>query len=376
MNIVPQVLLDNRQKIMDMWQEAVLQQVDAAQPMNHISLRGQFPKMINDIAEIIDRFNDGFEDEKYLEIIDSSTNHGRHRATCENYTIDQVVHEYFLFQRELTTVLRSHDVYTSELGDLLKYIVETAILKSTIAFNTSLQQMHQKLVEKLAHDLRNPLSTIYGLLGLMMSFEPVDEKYGVPLKLALRSIKRSLQLTEGILDAVTVNAGAGMMLMFSKEDVVKEVEKVYEVARQIYAQEIILECSKKEIIGIIDGTAIRRMLENLLTNAIKYGDQSKPVTIKLVEEEDQIRLSVHNHGNSISPERKQSMLDFLNDKSMVSITDRKSWGVGLILVKIIAEAHGGSVSFSSNAEEGTWFTISLRKDNELGQKQTHMFNET
>ncbi len=376
MKHIAQVIIDRHQEILELWEATVKKRIIASLYTNNIVLRDHLPDMLNDITDILLRYDslpDMTKAESYQEIVANSTDHGRHRATSEAYTIDQLIHEYIIFHRTLTEVLRTHGAYTSEVGDLLKYVLETAMLQSCSSFNLSLQEMQEKLVGTLAHDIRNPIGAAYGLLEII-GREKDPKKIDTLRQMAQRSLKKSLTLTEGLLDAVTVKAGEGMMLMFAEGDLVKEVETVYQEACHIYSQKIRLECSTKEIKGIVDGTAIRRVLENLLTNAIKYGDINSPITISLKGEGDQVRLSVHNYGNPIPPEKQQSIFNYLTHSSGEKATPLQSWGMGLTLVKVIAKAHDGQVLLTSSEEEGTRFTIEFNKNNKPGKIRTHVFD--
>jgi signal transduction histidine kinase len=369
-----QTILNNLQHILDSWESTVTQKIVVSEQTNKIALYDHLPSMIRDIADILIRF-DGAEglprDEKYQEIIANSSEHGRHRATTEGYTIDQIIHEYIIFHRTLTNVLRDHDTYDADIADLLKYIVETAILQSAAAFNTSLQQMQEKLVGTLAHDLRNPLSTTYSLLDLM-AMQKKDVEREMLREMAVRSVQKALKLTEGLLDSVAARAGEGMMLNFAAVDIVQEVKVVYDEACIIYNQPIVLKCGEDEIHGVLDGVAIRRLLENLLTNAIKYGDINQPITIEVEDDAEHVSISVHNHGNPISEERQQAIFNFLERSAEANARGQQSWGMGLTLIKAVAESHQGQVLLSSSAEQGTRFAIKLSKNNEPGKRRTQI----
>ena len=381
MNKVSQVLHDHSQQILSQWEISVNQHVTASHNTNNMVLRDHLPNMINDIADVLIRFH-GQSDpstatEKFLEIVENSTDHGRHRAASATYTVDQVVHEYIIFHRVMTDVLRAHRVYDAEVADLLKYVLETAILQSVTAFTASLQEMQAKLVGSLAHDLRNPITNSLGLAKLM-SCEKGSEHFEKLRTMMQRSLQKSLDLTEGLLDSITAEAGEGMMLTFYEDDMVKEIKTVHQEAIHIYNQEIRLVCPSDEIVGIMDGTAIRRLLENLITNAVKYGDANQPVTIEIEDYTDTVNVSVLNYGNPISSERQQSIFEFMDrgdQGTAMSTLDHPGWGIGLSLVRVVAESHGGTVSLSSSEEKGTRFTIELSKRNEPGKRRTRFFSD-
>ncbi|MGB3183532.1 MAG: sensor histidine kinase [Cyclobacteriaceae bacterium] len=376
MKTAAEILRNNSLQIIEEWEEAAREKVTASRLTNKIILRDHLPNMLEDIAEILvryDRMEDASNDEKFQEIVANSTDHGRHRAASEEYTIQQVIHEYIILHRVVTKFLREHDTFGPNIADLIKYIIETAILRSAASFNQSLQEMQEVMMGTLAHDLRNPLSTAYALLQLMKDIEDPENMESLR-QMAMNSIRKSIDLTEGLLDTVTVKAGEGMMLKFYEDDIASEVWTVYQETIAIYGDyDIRLNCPKSGVTGILDGTAIRRLLENLLSNAIKYGDTSRPITISLTDMEEKVRLCVHNYGVPIPDDKQQSIFEFLNRHEQAGEKDiYPSWGMGLTLVKLVAESHGGYVELTSNEEEGTFFTFYLNKQNEPGQRRTQV----
>jgi len=94
--------------------------------------------------------------------------------------------------------------------------------------------------------------------------------------------------------------------------------------------------------GNWDAQAFRRLLENLCNNAIKYGDPTGRVTVTLKDGGDQAELAVHNGGTPISPEDQTRLFEHFARTKSAEASGKKGWGIGLTLVKGVAEAHGGS----------------------------------
>ncbi len=349
--------------IMEVWEKRVREEISASRSTSPLALRNQLPHVLDDIAIIMNRYKD-FEEvksnEKYGEIIANSTDHGRHRATSSSYTVKQILQEYMVFHRTLTDVLREHEAYTTEVGILLKYTLETAMLNSADSFNNSLEDMRHKLVGTLAHDMRNPISAALFAIDIM-DYKQGEERFNKVKRMTTRSLKKSLDLIEGLLDAISVKAGEGITLDFEELDIMQDILWVKNEANEIYSNEIKLETESKEINGIFDGTAVRRILENLVTNGVKYGSRNEPITIKIEDSQEELAIHVHNYGNPIPKEKQGDIFKFLNSGNKGKSGKLKSWGMGLTLVKIVSEAHGGSVRLESSEKDGTTFTITLQK---------------
>ena len=360
---------------MEKWEIRVQDEIPAAHISSNLALRNQLPNVLDDIAEIMDRYEGYAEiekNEKYQEIIKNSLDHGRHRATSSHYTVKQILEEYVIFHRVLTEILIDNDVYTKEVGIILKYTLETAMLTSASSFSDSLQEMREKLIGTLAHDIRNPISAAYFALDII-SVNDDKERLESLKTMGLRSLKKSLDMLEGLLDAISVKAGEGITLNFEEINIVKEIKWVANEASEIYTNPINFECESNKINGVFDGTSIRRVVENLVTNAIKYGSRNTSVTIGVENKEDEIVISVHNFGDPIDKQNQSDIFKFLNRGSEPKSSGLESWGMGLTLVKSVAKAHGGKVDLTSNKKDGTTFSIFLKKyANKPGKVRTEL----
>jgi len=380
MKDITRILKDNHQQIINIWQKEVLENIDASRNTNKIALHDHIPNILNDIIDITkshEKIEWHTEDFKIAKIEENSLEHGRHRATSANFTSDQVLHEYIIFHNVILRILNDHNYSDAAVLHLLKCCIDKASLKSIQSFTESIQEMQHKLIGTLAHDIRNPLSA--ARLGIeMLDLDTSPGRIQKVKKMTMNSVDKALDMVEGLLDSISIKAGEGMMLTYSEINLFPEIKTIHEEAKEVYSEEITLECKDEDLHGIFDATAIRRLLENLITNAVKYGKSEKPITLKVQKKNDQfLNLSVHNHGTPI-PERKQKeIFEFLDSNKDGNHKDLKSWGIGLTLVKMVANAHGGKVSLKSEEGFGTEFTVTISPSiNEPGKQRTKLnFNQ-
>ena len=169
---------ENTEDIINAWEQKVNEEIDVSRATSSLILRNQLSYVLKDIADVMDRYDD-FEkvnqNEDFEEILPNSLDHGRHRASSSHYAVKQVLLEYLIFHRVLTNILQEQDAYTTEVGILLNFTVQTAMINSATSFTQSLQEMREKLIGTLAHDIRNPLSAIY-LAVDMLKYENGPEK--------------------------------------------------------------------------------------------------------------------------------------------------------------------------------------------------------
>lgn len=362
MKSVEETIKENKPEIMASWEKAVRKEIPASQSTEPLALRNLLPALLEEIAEVISRHEQEefiLEPERYEEIIRDSNAHGRHRATSLEYTVNQIIKEYIVLHQVMINFLKSKKVYDAETGIVLANSLEMAMAYSSGSFSDSLQEMREKLTGTLAHDIRNPISAAYTSVD-MMKYSDGEERFNKVKNISLKGLRRSLDLLEGLLDAITVKAGQGITMDFSETDLIEHVTLVYDEATEIYSNNIKLVHKDEEIKGIMDGTAIKRALENLITNAVKYGYHDKPITIEVENSEEIVVLKVHNYGEPVSPEDQNKIFNFMNRKDS-NPEGLQSWGMGLTLVKIVAEAHAGHVEVKSDKEDGTTFSIILHK---------------
>lgn len=366
------ILNAEKAHIMDLWEAEVNKKISASENAGSLALRDHLPQLLDDIINIMANYKGSeaiSDEERYNDIAKHSVEHGRHRASTSNYTITQILHEYIIFHRILTEILTGKDAYTKEVGASVKFSIENSMLHSAKAFNASLQEMREKLIGILAHDMRNPISAALFAVDLLSSGQD-KQRFEKLQTMAHNSLKRSLDLIENLLDSVTVGAGEGMTLDFAEGDIIEFIDAVYEEASEVYTHTIEFEKPIPEIKGVFDGTMIRRMVENLLSNAVKYGSRDTPVTLMVEDMEETVILKVHNFGNPIPEQNQKRIFQFLKRNLSNGDRELKSWGMGLTLVRAVAEAHGGKVEIQSNLEDGTTFIVHLKKfRNRPGKKR-------
>jgi signal transduction histidine kinase len=376
MKTIAKLLKSKRDEVIGLWEKEVLEQVKSAPSTNKIAIHDHVPNILDDIIDIMNRYeniDDYHNDEKTHQIEEDSLKHGRHRATSPNYTVEQIIHEYIIFNNVIIRVLHNNNVKEGSLFHLIKYSIDKAMLNSVSSFTESIQEMQNKLIGTLAHDIRNPLAAARMSIE-MLNYEAGEERLEKVKKMSYNSVNKAIDLIEGLLESITVKAGEGIMLSFSEMDLNDEIQSVYNEACEIFSEEIILDKKDEPINGVFDATAIRRLLENLVTNAIKYGHSEKAIIVKIRNEEEWLNITVHNHGEPIPKEKQKEIFTFMQLGNQHREKNLQSYGIGLTLVKMVAEAHGGSVNIRSEEEFGTEFQIKLNKHSNVPGKKRALLN--
>lgn len=129
-----------------------------------------------------------------------------------------------------------------------------------------------------------------------------------------------------------------------------------EVLRIIYGDRFIYKVVG-DLKGHWDQAGLRRITENLCSNAIKYGSAKKPVHVDLTDNGSEISLSVCNDGALLSEDDQKGIFHYMHRSPSAKSGGSKGWGIGLAKVREVAEANGGSVEVQSSEETGTRFLV-------------------
>lgn len=227
----------------------------------------------------------------------------------------------------------------------------------------------ERFVTALTHDLRSPLATAQ-TGATLISQHPDDvarvRAWTTRIDDALHRVDRMIG---DLLDTSRLHAGEATDLGFAHCDVREIVEPLLEELETSHGDRFRLEVDG-DTSGFWSPDGLRRVLDNLLSNAIKYGDEHKPITVRLKRVADHQLIAVHNFGTLIPLEEQQNLFRAYHRAPTAKHSGQPGWGIGLTLVKGIVEAHAGIVKAESYPVEGTTFTVDLPIDGRAASRQT------
>lgn len=354
------LITNNRDAIIAHWESEVRSEVLAAGMHDSVALQDHIPQLLDDIAGILrkQQSRKSHHKDTYPRTFDKNEIHGKLRAEMENYAIDHVIHEYFILHRIISEWLENHDLLTLEITNRLKNIFEHTVMHASAAFSNTVREMQDKIIGTLAHDIRNPLTIVLTGTDLLKKY---PDKHEMFVGMIRRNVMRAVELTENLLDSISLKGGQGMIINFVESDYKQVLEDICNEYSDIYSEKILCDVPEDSIKGNFDAIAVRRMIDNLISNVVKYGDPDAPVQISFQESSDQMAVSVHNKGVPIPTEKQQYIFNFLTRGEAQAPEGIKSWGMGLTLVRLIAGAHEGAVHLTSNQEEGTTFRVTFKR---------------
>lgn len=222
----------------------------------------------------------------------------------------------------------------------------------------------ERFVAALSHDLRSPLSAAKTGAQLIGRGDQTPERTGELARRISDAVDRADRMLVDLLDASRVDAGQGISLELEPCDLVKIAEDVCAELGVRHGPRFAV-VAEAEIKGVWNADALRRVLDNLLTNAVKYGDPATPITIRLRSREQRRTIFVHNFGPSIAVKDQAELFQPFHRAHAAEKSGKTGWGLGLTLVRGLVQALHGEVLLNSYPSEGTTFTVDLPADSSV-----------
>lgn len=217
-------------------------------------------------------------------------------------------------------------------------------------------EMRRMIAAAVTHDLRSPLQTAM-LTGQLLERLVSDPKPLAAIARLRRSHHRLDRLFRSLLDALAVGAGQQLTLKPSRFELGGLVREVIAENEAALAGRATCE---GEAEGAWDRDALFRVIENLLLNAVKYGDASTPIDCRIVIEDGRCAtLTIANQGTPIPAAEWESIFEPFARTDAARDAGHPGWGVGLAYARSVATSHGGTVRVAQSGPAGTVFRLTL-----------------
>ncbi|WP_270180797.1 ATP-binding protein [Alkalihalobacillus sp. CinArs1] len=220
-------------------------------------------------------------------------------------------------------------------------------------------EMKNEFVSTVSHELRTPLSSVLGFTELMISKDLKPEKQKRYLKTIHKEASRLTVLINDFLDIQRMESGKQMYekTAINLKPIVSDVLESYIETYKTHRFNIEDTSDHHEILG--DTDKVTQLLNNLISNAVKYSPEGGEITLRFEEKNGMIHLHIEDEGLGIPDE---AMSHLFEKFYRVDNSDRRQiggTGLGLAISKEIATAHGGDLTVTSSLGQGSTFTISL-----------------
>jgi signal transduction histidine kinase len=271
------------------------------------------------------------------------------------------------FDRPDGSVVSSAVLPLPDGGTLLTYVdvsdakkAERALIERTEALEAA-DRLKTAFISHVSYELRTPLTNIIGFSELLASPVPgplTDRQrdYLNDIRLSGRTL---LAIIDDILDLATIDAGTLELKLSTvkvKDVIEQAVQGVAERLKQNDVElDIEIEPGTEEFTA--DGRRVTQMLYNLLSNAIGFSEDGGKIVLKCGQQNSMIAFAVEDQGVGIPADYQQAVFDRFESRSHGS--RHRGAGLGLSIVKSLAELHGGSVTLDSAPGRGTRVTVLL-----------------
>lgn len=225
----------------------------------------------------------------------------------------------------------------------------------------NLETLRNDLLSMIYHDLRSPLANVVSSLDVLENILPLDNEPAIKslLNIAIRSTERIQRLTNSLLDLRRLEAGHPISNPRPESvpaiisDSIEAVQSSAESKRQVI--ETKLAALLPDV--LVDGEMIRRVLINLLENAVKYTPQGSRIEVGAQPQAEMVQIWVQDSGPGIPPTEQERIFDKFT--RLHSAEGQHGFGLGLAYCRLAVEAHGGRIWVESQPGQGACFRFTL-----------------
>jgi len=224
-----------------------------------------------------------------------------------------------------------------------------------------LEDLRDNLVHMIVHDMRSPLTGVVGMLELLQMDlrEVMDEEQTTDMEEVRTSARTLVDMVSSLLDVSRMEAGE--MPLRKKECDLSPVaeEALASLLALLKRCDVGIEPPSSKITADCDPEIIRRVIANLVGNAIKFTPPTGKVRVQFAMAPDYTKVMVSDTGPGIPPEYRDKIFEKFGQVEGRQQGQKLSTGLGLTFCKMAVEAHGGEIGVDSVLGQGStfWFTL-------------------
>lgn len=385
-----QLLLDKTDTILKNWVDCVRQdrQIESADNLPHTAIENHLSHVLKAMATVLSQF----QDSEIQPIVKASLHHGVLRAE-QGFEPTEIAREYSLLRQTIfstlePSLLQGSPVEVFRAFRLIDAVVDEAIaqcfksyvderlgelqqLQSQLTLNnqelTRLVRANQENLSHLAHELKNPLTSIIGYSDLFLrqqqkSTEVKDSFTNLEhIERVLRSGRQTLRLINDALEISRYEAGQ-MKLQPAPTDVrslINDVVEMLESLARAKDLKMVVELGSAPDRVLTDSLRLQQIVTNLVSNAIRYTESGTVKVTCRVLADERWAIAVSDTGIGIAPEDQARIFEPYVRADSMKPRLPDSTGLGLAIVSQLVTLLQGKIELVSQVGVGSTFTVIL-----------------
>ena len=223
---------------------------------------------------------------------------------------------------------------------------------------SDLNSEKDSLMNIVAHDLQNPLNNIKGLSNLMEKENMFNDNQKTYLQLIRKSTQSGLQMITDLLDSHSIESGKSVIVeQIELKDFTLQLLNTFEQTSS--TKNISFDIHIDDLTVSTDKTYLSGILNNLISNAIKYSPHGSSINVKIIRIDNAIEITIKDHGLGFSEDDKKYLYQKFKKLSARPTGGETSNGLGLAIVKILVDRLNGEIDLKSEVGQGSEFVISI-----------------
>lgn len=367
----------NLEEILVEWESFACSLLSPGQAMTSLALRDHASEILLAIAEDIEssqtELEQAYKSKGFAPIAEATRTaamtHGalRHLA---GFDLRQLAAEFRALRASVLRLwLKRAGTSETAFYEMTRFneAIDQALAESIANYSDEVARSRDTFLAILGHDLRTPLSAIANS-GLYLS-APGLLPVGAPLEAARRVTRGAARMGAMIRDLLEyTRARLGRSIPIEPEagDMEHVCRMAFDEIRAAHPERIFRLEVSGDLRGRFDAERLQQVLANLLGNAVRHGERSRPITLSAHADAEKVTLRVRNHGRPIPADQLQVIFDpLVQIPSALAVEEpdsSTSLGLGLYIAREIALMHGGTIDAESSANDGTVFSVRLPRE--------------
>ncbi len=344
---------------------------DHAQEML-VSVATEMANPQNDREQIEKSLGRGEDQADSLRVDNASREHAESRSES-GFDLRQLVAEYRALRSSVIRLWQKKcpELHSRDFEDVVRFneAIDQLLAESVFTHTERIDQSREMFLGILGHDLRNPLSAVVGLAGLLR-FEDLAPPSLELVSQITTHTSAMAKMIDDLLEFAAMRIASSFIISPAPMDLVPLCREAIAEIEAIYPNRVFQFAHSGDLTGEWDGSRLQQLLSNLLGNAAQHGAKREPISVAVEASAAGVVLAVSNQGAPIPADQIETIFEPM--KRYAGGKGRGGHGgvgLGLFIAREVVLAHGGTIEAQSD-ERRTVFTVFLpraaRRDVQAG----------